>query len=426
MLSADDLTILGLITLAGWLTLSTFWLLRGRPDQLLWLSDVAMLCAAVGLLLRNRLILTAQFVGILAYHLVWLLDLAAFLVVGRMPIKAATYMVDGSLSLAEMTLSLFQHAYLIPATGWAILRLGASRKGWVFQAGQSAVVFTLTYLLTNPAHNVNWMFGSRLADQSPALPTPLAYYGIFILGPPLLLYLPSNAIANWLGKCGLAVRLGRRAIGFRLAVPAAVSLALAIAALTVARSLRVQVTLAPALLGLTLPALEAIPIDTSIIELSSVYLGQPGAERALPLRTHEGSLARAVGYSGRFRPIFLKSVLVQIPVDSIPGAPQWLTLRGHRHAGITAAAVVVSDRLYPQRMVDSNTQQQGFELQVQLGRAGTEEFGVVSNRGRFVTADDPFIVGNGVGAIYAVTIVGMSRDGPIARTPFFLFKRARL
>ena len=418
----DDLTIIGLITLVAWILLADLWILRGRPSQLLWLSDIAMILTAVGFLFRSRLVITAQFVGIFAYHIAWQFDLAAYAVIGRTPLDAASYMVGVGLSPLEKALSLFQHIYLIPATAWGIIRLGAARKGWVLQTLQTGAVIAVTYIVTNPAHNVNWISGVPFA--SPARTGAWAYYALVAVGPPLLLYLPTNALANWLSRSELAGRIRRSERRSTFAAAIGGSVILATFSLAVASSLRPTAGLPTDLRRLSLQRLEALPVDAARLQLSTIEFGPAGMERSLRLMDVEGPLPAARGLGRAAGLIYMKRLLDRLPIDEIPGAPQHVVARGIRGRDLLAImAVVASDRLYPQAAVDSAEASGRFELRVQLGRDDVEEFGLDSDR---PGAPDPFIVGNGVGAIYAITIVGIERDGPAVRTPFFLFKRTGL
>ena len=420
----DDLTLLGLIALVVWLLLADLWMLRGRLDQLLWVSDMSMILTAVGFLLRSRLLITAQFIGILAYHLAWQLDLAVYAIIGETPLEVTSYMVGVGLSPLEKALSLFQHIYLIPATAWGVIRLGAAQRGWIFQTLQTWTVLAAAYLLTDPVHNVNWIFGAPFA--SPARLGAWTYYALLAAGPPLLLYLPTQALAKRLSCSALAGRVRGRERRFTFAVAVAGSVVLAGFSLAVASSERLLAGIPADLSDLSMRRLEALPVDAARLEISTIEFGPPGAERSLQLMSFEDPLPTVGGLGRVAGLIYMKRLLDRLPINSIPGAPQHVIVRGIRGRDLSAViAVVASDRLYPQTAVDSAGASERFELPVQLGREGIEEFGLSPNLGRS-GAPDPFIVGNGVGAIYAITVVGIAQDGPAVRTPFFLFKRTGL
>ena len=67
--SWDDLTVLGLVCLMAWLASGVEALRRGAYSELLWLCQVSMAVAGIGFLVRSRVLLTAQFAGLLVIHL---------------------------------------------------------------------------------------------------------------------------------------------------------------------------------------------------------------------------------------------------------------------------------------------------------------------------------------------------------------------
>ncbi|MFC1661602.1 hypothetical protein ACFL3S_09150 [Gemmatimonadota bacterium] len=419
-----DLEALGVLALAVWGTLATLWLLRGRPGHLLWLSDVAMLASALGLLLRSRIILTAQFVGILAFHLIWQVDLASYVLWGRMPLGVTSYVVSGLTPLEE-ALSIFQHGFVILATAWAILRLGASRKGWLFQTFLAGAVVALTYLLTAPAHNVNWVFGLGIHDLPWQTAGPPAFHtALLFLGPPLLLFLPTNALANVLGASALADRVRCKRSGFHLAVALGGTALLGGFSWLVSAALPGPTQSVPRFTDLSIPAIDAIPVRDGFLDVRSISYGIPGNEVLLPLLPLDGSLSKAVSGSGLVTPINLKRILGRFPIEAIPGAPARVVIRGRvQNSGLALAAVVVSTVPYPQPGVGSATVSGEFTVNAQLGRAGLDEFRLAPEGGAILGGKDPYIVGNGIGALYAVVVLGLEGGVPLARTRYFLFKR---
>jgi hypothetical protein len=422
--SDADLRALGLLALTVWVALTTLWLLRGRPGHLLWLSDVAMLATAVGLLLRSRLILTAQLVGILVYHLIWQADLASYVLWEHMPLGVTSYVVSG-LTPVEEALSIFQHGFVILASAWAILRLGASRRGWVFQTILAAAVLALSYLLTAPAHNVNWAFALGIRDLPWQTAGPPAFHAaLLFLGPPLLLFLPTNALANVLGASALAGRVRSKRSGFHLAVASGGMILLGAFSWLMSASLPVPGESVPRFTDLSIPAIDAIPLTPGVIGLSNISYGPPGNESRLPLLPLDGSLSEAVRGSGLVTPINLKALLDRTPIESIPGAPARVVIRGRGQTpGLAVVAVVVSTVPYPQPGVGSALTSAEFTLSAQLGRVGLDEFRLAPEGGAILGGRDPYIVGNGIGALYAVVVLGLERGVPVARTPYFLFKR---
>jgi len=174
---------------------------------------------------------------------------------------------------------------------------------------------------------------------------------------------------------------------------------------------------------LSLRELESIPVDTTAVQLRAVEYEHDDKREGLPLAPYDGFIANDVAGGRGFGPIRLKSLLKLVHVDRIPAAPQRVYASGTRTPGTVAVAVVVSDRLYPQVGADTAARSSKFDLPIQLGREGIAEFG--SSEARFSASGsrDPFIVGGGVGGIYALSVVSVRGNVAFARTPFFLFKR---
>ena len=114
---------------------------------------------------------------------------------------------------------------------------------------------------------------------------------------------------------------------------------------------------------------------------------------------------------------------VELARPVVPQALRGELLAVDQHVEDAVSAVAVSDRLYPQTSIDSNVACSVFEVDVHLGRTGLAEFELERQAGDPNRYHDPFVVGGGVGAIYAVTVVAIDAGRAVARTPFFLFKR---
>src|SRR5437764_1321523 len=120
LLALDDVRALGLVTGLLWLAISTAWIRRGGYDQLLWLCDLATLGTAAGLLLRSPLLLTAQFVGMFAYHVSWQIDFLVYAATHRFPFAATAYMFSGNVTAYEKAISFLQHTIVLPLCFWGI------------------------------------------------------------------------------------------------------------------------------------------------------------------------------------------------------------------------------------------------------------------------------------------------------------------
>jgi hypothetical protein len=98
-------------------------------------------------------------------------------------------MFDRSKPLYLRALSLF-HVFLPVLLVWMISRLGYESRALAAQTILAWVVLPLSYWLTKPEENVNWVrgFNNQLQRRVPQI----AYLGLLMIGFPVLLYLPTH------------------------------------------------------------------------------------------------------------------------------------------------------------------------------------------------------------------------------------------
>jgi hypothetical protein len=163
------------------------------PANFLWFSDIALLAMAVGLWAESPLIVSAMTLAVLLPELVWNLDFFGRLLTGRAPFGLAGYMFDASRPRFLRALSLF-HVALPIVLVWALSRLGYDRRALLVQIVSGTIVLVLSYLLTDPAENTNWVFGPG-AEPQHRLP-PLVYLALVIVGFPLVIYWPTHLLVQ--------------------------------------------------------------------------------------------------------------------------------------------------------------------------------------------------------------------------------------
>ncbi len=178
------------------------------PHNFLWLCDIANFIILIALWTESRLLLSSQLVAVLLVDLFWMVDLAIALIAGFHPIGGTEYMLDRTSPLFIRLLSLF-HVFVPLLLLFAISRLGFHRKGLLLQTALTAIVLPLTYLLTDPEKNINWVFGpfGRMQETM----DPLLYLLIAIIAYPLALYLPTQGVIVLLERRFLNRRLRQHA-----------------------------------------------------------------------------------------------------------------------------------------------------------------------------------------------------------------------
>jgi len=155
----------------------------------LWFSDIALILAVPALWLENALLASMMVLATLLPDAVWIGGFCAGVLTGK-PIWGLTdYMFSDGKPRYVRALSLF-HLFLPVLLVWTVWRLGYDGDALAAQTLLAWVVLPLTYLVTNPKDNVNWVRGMFGAVQQ-RFP-PLWYLALLMLGFPLLIYVPTH------------------------------------------------------------------------------------------------------------------------------------------------------------------------------------------------------------------------------------------
>src|SRR5439155_23371631 len=121
----------------------------------------------------------------------WNIDYILRLITGIRGLALADYMFDSRRLLYVRLLSLF-HIPLPILLIWMIARLGYDPRALVAQTLLAWIVLPLTYWLTPPALNINWVFGWGTKPQK--IIPPLLYLAPLMILFPLAVYLPTHLI----------------------------------------------------------------------------------------------------------------------------------------------------------------------------------------------------------------------------------------
>ena len=171
-----------------------YWVEYG-PANFLWGSDIALFVTLLALWTESRLLASMMAIGILLPEVAWTLDLALRMVFGpeAIPMAGTGYMFDSDIPLWILSLSAF-HLALPVILVWLLYRLGYHRKALLWQTLLLWVVLPLTYAVSDPADNINWVHGFG------GLPQTLVSGPIFVLLLmaffPVALYLPMHLLLS--------------------------------------------------------------------------------------------------------------------------------------------------------------------------------------------------------------------------------------
>lgn len=161
----------------------------------LWFSDVALLGMVPALWLESSLLASMMALAVLVPDVLWNASFFVQLVRGRGIPGLTDYMFDPANPRYVRAFSLF-HVFMPVLLVWMIMRLGYSPQALLAQTLLSGIVLTLTFRLTDPKLNVNWVFG--LGGKPQKRFPPLVYLVLLMVGFPVLVYLPTHLLLRWL------------------------------------------------------------------------------------------------------------------------------------------------------------------------------------------------------------------------------------
>jgi len=167
-----------------------YWVHWG-PKNFLWFSDIALLTTAVALWLESPLLASMMALAVALPELVWNADFFRRLLTGRHLFGLSDYMFDPGRPRYLRALSLF-HVVLPVVLIWILSRLGYDGRAWVLQTLVALIVLPVTYRVTDPADNINWVYGPGSTPQK-RMP-PLAYLATMMALFPLAIYLPTHLL----------------------------------------------------------------------------------------------------------------------------------------------------------------------------------------------------------------------------------------
>ena len=130
----------------------------------LWFSDVALFAMVPALWLESPLIASMQAVSITVPETGWTIDFAAQALFRRRPIGLADYMFDRKIPALTRAVSLF-HLWLPPLILWTVSRLGYDQRAFRLQTLTTWMLLPLTYAITEPADDINWVYGVSGSPQ---------------------------------------------------------------------------------------------------------------------------------------------------------------------------------------------------------------------------------------------------------------------
>lgn len=169
-----------------------YWKQHG-PINFLWGSDIALIITLFGLWLESSLLVSMMALAVLIPELGWTVDFIIRIVAGPeiSDFRGTRYMFDPDIPFYVRCLSLF-HVVMPALLLWSIHRLGYHRRALISQTLLCWIIYPLSYLMSDPAANINWVYGFGSEPQR-WLSGPV--YVLFLMALfPLALYLPTHLL----------------------------------------------------------------------------------------------------------------------------------------------------------------------------------------------------------------------------------------
>jgi hypothetical protein len=167
-----------------------YWRQYG-PANFLWFSDIALLALVPAFWLENALLVSMMAVSVVFFEAVWNVDFFVCLLTGKSLIGLSAYMFDPKISAFIRGLSCF-HIGLPLLLLWTLHRFGYDQRAFVWQTVVALVILPISYLVSNPQENVNWVYGFGQNPQR-ILPGPLFVILLMLLFPTVV-YLPTHLL----------------------------------------------------------------------------------------------------------------------------------------------------------------------------------------------------------------------------------------
>jgi hypothetical protein len=167
-----------------------YWVRYG-PTNFLWFSDIALIGTLLGLWLESPLLVSMMTTSVLILDTLWSVLFFRNLILDRGTRGFVGYMFDPRMPLFIRGLSLF-HILLPVVQLWTLSNLGYDVRGWKYMVALAWIVLPLTYAVSGPEKNINWVYGVKEVPQK-WLP-PYLYLAALMVIYPLVICLPTHVI----------------------------------------------------------------------------------------------------------------------------------------------------------------------------------------------------------------------------------------
>ncbi len=138
-----------------------------------------------------------QAVSLALLEMLWVVGFLLGLVLGDSPIGLTAYMFDETVPLYIRIIS-GHHLALPFVILYAVYRLGYESRAWIYWTPVAWIILALTYLLTDPSGNINYVFG---IGDPPEAPVPGPVYLIVVMAFfAAVVYYPTHRFLLWFSR----------------------------------------------------------------------------------------------------------------------------------------------------------------------------------------------------------------------------------
>jgi hypothetical protein len=167
-----------------------YWVKNGAAN-FLWFSDIAMFATGAALWLENSFVASTMAVGVLLMELVWNVSFFGKLLFGARITALADYMFEARTPPVIRVLSFVLHVFMPVCLIWILYALGYDDRALLAQTLLAWIVLPVTYLITKPEKNINWVFGP---GKPQTRLSPVMYLGLLMLVAPIGIYVPTHLL----------------------------------------------------------------------------------------------------------------------------------------------------------------------------------------------------------------------------------------
>ena len=144
----------------------------------LWFSNVALMGGLLAAWLESRRLASMMAVAVALLEMAWIFDFLLSLALGGpTPLGIVDYMYDPDIALHVRLLSLY-HLLLPFVLFWMVWRLGYDREAWKIWVSAGCAILLLSFWLSSPERNINWVWG--LGGHAQEWTSPYVWLGIVL------------------------------------------------------------------------------------------------------------------------------------------------------------------------------------------------------------------------------------------------------